>query len=205
MEEKVQQILQSLDPSSLRLDAGQFAAKLSMEERCGILAAYLSGVNRRILAVAFRINRRTVTHIYNPNSPHYNEVKKELFRMGKEEFVTRYFTESIAMRIKQAESDATAQKYAGMTDKEVSEHPVGLIKPSQRRKAHEGYHTIKPDWCAYSHRIQVAWVAGHFGDGWYYKDLDGSFPDTWMHSGEESTISSTAALKGAEENVMDKL
>ena len=205
MDEKVQAILDRLDPSSLREDAGRFAPKLNFDERCGILAAYLSGVSRRLLAAAFNINRRTVTHIYNKNSVHYKEVRKELERMGVDEFKRQYMTEIIANKLMEAEQNTRVRILVELDDKEESAWANKLMRPNPKRTKDMGYHTLHPEHCTYSHRVQIGWAAGHFGVGWYYRDLDGSFPDAWMHSGEESILTSTSALAGAKFEIQDKM
>lgn len=205
MDEKVKEILDSLDPSALRVDAGRFASKLTFNERCSVLAAFLYGVNRRVLSLAFGINRRTVTHIYNPNSPHYKATRQELERLGKDRFIERYLTEDVVKKIAEVKASRKMQVLIDLSDSEISQVDQGVLTPTKRRSSKAGFNNVKPEWCSYSHRVHIAWVVGHFGEGWYYQDLDGPFPDQWMHSGKESIVSSTAALKGAEENVVDKL
>ena len=205
MDNKIEEIIKSLDPSSLREDAGRFSAKLNFAERCSILAAYMSGVNRRLLSVAFGINRRTITHIYNAHSPHYKEVRAEAERLGREEFIRTYLTEDVAMKLKESERDKKAQILMGLNDKEESKLAHHLAKPSPRKNRDEGYHVLHPEHCQYSHRVHIMWADGYFGEGWYFKDLDGAFPTEWMHSGEDSILSSTTALSGAKIEVQDKI
>jgi hypothetical protein len=203
--DKVQEIIDSLDPASLRVDAGRFAPKLNHEERCQLLACYLKGVNRRLLAVAFGINRRTVTHIYNTNSPHYKDVRKELEMLGRDAFINKYLSEDVANRLKEAENNKRTQVLMQLNDKEEMQLANRLITPNPKRTKDAGLHVIHPDHCEYSHRVRIGWVNGFHGEGWYYKDLDGAFPEEWMHSGKESLLSSTTALAGAEVEVQDKV
>ena len=205
MDDKVQAIIDTLNPASLRLDAGRFAPKLNFEERCAVLAAYLAGVNRRLLAVAFRINRRTVTHIYNSRSIHYKDVRKELEKLGREEFIRTYLTEHVATMLKTIEQDEAAKIIINLNDKEASKLAHAVTTPNKRRNKDEGYHTLHPEHCEYSHRVQIAWTSGFHGEGWYYRDLDGAFPSEWMHSGRESIITSTTALTGADIEIQDRL
>jgi hypothetical protein len=163
------------------------------------------GVNRRLLAVTFGINRRTVTHIYNNNSPHYRDVRAEYDKLGKDAFVRRYLTEEVALKLKQTEQDKIAQIKMQLNDKEESKVAHKMAKPNPRRNRDEGFHLLQPDHCQYSHRIHVMWEDGYFGYGWYFKDLDGAFPDQWMHSGEDSILSSSTALAGAKNEVQDKI
>src|SRR5262245_4445022 len=55
----------------------RFAAKLTFDQRCQVLALHRLGVTREDLAMMFGINRRTVTHIYNPQSEHYKSVREK--------------------------------------------------------------------------------------------------------------------------------
>jgi hypothetical protein len=199
MNESSAKFFQSLNPSSLRADAGKFEAKLSFDERCAVLACLVNGVNRNLLAHAFGINRRTVTHIGNRHSPHYRSVRAELIGLGVEEFTDKYVTEDIQNRIAKAEGSIITK----LKDREAAEIDANIRTPSRMRNKHAGIKVIQPESCKHSHRVEISWALSHLGEGWYYRDLDGARPDEWMHAGPESILSSSAALKGAESEVTD--
>jgi len=199
MSESTAKFFQSLNPSSMRADAGKFEAKLTFAERCAVLACLVNGVNRNLLAHVFGINRRTVSHIGNPKSVHYKSVRDELIGLGKEEFTTKYITEDVQDRIAASENKLIVQ----IKDREAAEIDDNIRTPSRMRNKHRGTHVRIPEGGTYSHRIQIEWVVGFYGEGWYYKDFDGPFPEKWLHTGPESILSSTAALKGIEAELTD--
>lgn len=205
MSENLTTFFKTLNPSSLRADGGKFEAKLTFEQRCAILACYINGTNRRLLALAFGVNRRTVTHIYNKKSVHYRSVRAELEKLGKEEFTSRYVNEDIIKLIRDTEKAAGSAAILDANDTDVADQPVNIRVPTKMRSKDEGIHTIQPPQCSYSHRVEIAWVNSHLGEGWYFRDLDGSFPEEWMNSGPESILTSTTALRGAEQEVTDRV
>lgn len=193
------EFFQSLNPSLLRADAGKFEAKLTFAERCAVLACLISGVNRNMLAHVFGINRRTVTHIGNPKSIHYKSVRAELVGMGKEGFIDKYVTEDIRERIAASQNELIVK----MSDRAAAKVDTNLRTPSKMRNSDSGIRVLKPEQCQYSHRVEIGWVNGHLGEGWYYRDLDGPRPEDWFHCGPESILSSTAALREAEMTIFD--
>lgn len=193
----------SLDPHSVRVDSGRFASKLTFEERCSVLAAWAVGVNRRLLAVAFGIDRRTVSHVYNRQSPHYKDVRAEYDKLGKDKFIERYLTEDVRNKITKAEASPEAQAIVKMNDQEYSK--TQRRTPNKRSDKFVGVHVMKPIQCEYSHRVEVKWVDSHLGLGWYYQDYDGDFPNEWMHTGEDSILTSKACYFGAENDIGDKI
>ena len=64
----------------------KFGAKLDFTQRCEILALRHAGVTREVLADMYKVDRRTITHIYNPMSPHYKNVREQELRMGRDSF-----------------------------------------------------------------------------------------------------------------------
>jgi hypothetical protein len=207
MQKRVEELQEELRqfPHIMR-GGGRFDPKLNFQERCEILALYISGTNRRVLAAAYGLDRRTVAHIYNERSMHYKAVRAELFALGKEEFLNRYLTESAVERTKQVANDPRVT----LADTEERETSVKDSKPASRRNRDAGFHVVKPDHCAYSHRINIAWRdSSADGDGvilpegWWYKDLDGAFPDDWFYGDEVSLTSSTNTLRWCEENIVD--
>jgi hypothetical protein len=199
----VAELVKTLNPSSLRADAGKFEAKLTFAERCAVLGCHKLGVNRRLLALSFGVNRRTVTHIYNPKSPHYRSVRNEYNSMGHDDFIEKYVTDDIYKKLKETEAKAENQAILNADDSEASVIDTNLREPSKMRTRDEGFHTIQPEHCKYSHRIEVRWVNSYLGEGWYFRDMDGPNPNEWMNNGPESILSSTAALRGAESEVID--
>jgi len=190
----------SLLPESAfnRPQSTKFAAKMSFEERCAVLALVASNVNRVIVSEAMGVDRRTVGHIVNPASSHYRNVRQEMSRMGRDEFVAKYITEEVAKRVSE------------VANKTIPEAEKG---PSERARGKAGVHTVHPAQCGYSHRLEIKfWRVGdkptHGQEitekGWYYRDLDSKDDaDTWFHNGEESLQTSSAALTFAESNLMD--
>lgn len=169
-------------------DAADFAPKLSNEERCAVLALHMLGVRPAALALAFSLNRRTVTHIANSTSKHYRPTRAERKKLGDEAFIAKYATEEMRKRVA-----------------DVANRPeLRDAKPmaSERRKA--GIHVVKPDQCSYSHRLEIKYRADADPCGWYYRDMDSkSSPDEWFHNGESSLASSQNCLALAEANLTD--
>jgi hypothetical protein len=188
---------------------GRFEAKLTFEQRCSVLALYMSGIHRRVLALAFGIDRRTVAHIYNNNSVHYKKVRQELNEMGRETFLRRYLTEEASKKV------AAVANHPDVTlsDDQLREVPSKATVPNRKRNRKEGVNVIKPEQCEYSHRVVIAWrdevtepdIGVVSAAGWWYQDLDGNDPEAWLHSGPESLVSSQNALLGATTEIMDKL
>lgn len=169
-------------------DRGKFQAKLNFTERCTVLALAKSGVSRAVIAEAFSIDRRTVTHICNDNSVHYRDIRSRLRDLGIDEFVKQHISEADATRI-----GAAVQRIRAAT-------PTPRPVASPRATGSSGIHTVKPPQCDYSHRLEIAWR----DTGWYYRDLDSkSDPDAWLHNGPESMMTSSACLKAAEDNLTD--
>jgi hypothetical protein len=176
--------------------AGKFSSKLGFDQRCEVLALHRTGVGRSVLAEAYGLDRRTVTHIYNPNSPHYRAVREEEERLGKEEFLKKYITENAVSKLRKV------MKTEGQV---IPTQPHG---PPGKRTAtkYAGVHEVKNENTVFPHRIQVAWREGDLdnaGPGWYYRDADGAHPEAWLHNGGESRMSSLACLEAVQENLVD--
>jgi hypothetical protein len=199
MSKSASEFFQSLNPMLMRPDAGKFAAKLSHSERCAVLACLINGVSHRVLAQAFGINRRTVSHIGNRDSIHYKSVRDELIGLGKEAFTDKYITEDIQNRVDEAGHSAIVR----MTNDAAARQDANIRTPTKMRNKHRGTHVLTPEQCKYSHRVEIGWVNGFLGEGWYYRDLDGPEPEKWFHCGPESILSSTAALREAEMAIFD--
>lgn len=169
-------------------NTGQFEPKLTDAERCAVLAAYHAGVKAEALALAYGLNRRTVGHITNPYSKHYRATRKEMDKLGREAFIGQYFTADVR------------KKLIG-----VAKRPELATKRAQanaNRKA--GIHVVKPDQCAYSHRLEVRYFDDREPRGWYVRDLDSKTdPELYYHNGQDSLASSQNALALAEANLTD--
>jgi len=170
---------------------GKYDHKLDFDQRCEILALYRTGVPRTVLAEAYGLDRRTVTHIYNPRSVHYRNVRAEEEKLGKEQFQKQYITQNAHDKLKKA-----------MTNFQ----PVSEFRPMRNATKYKGVHTVENDGTTKPHRIIIGWrEAGidNVGAGWYYQDRDGQVPEQWLHNGEESRMTSKACLEGAKEAVFD--
>lgn len=173
---------------------GKFAPKLNDEERCAILALVKSGVRRERIAAAYGLDRRTVGHIANPQSPRYKEIRNKYKAMGHDDFVKEFLTEEVALKIAALPED--------------EKHPAPKTgAPSARANRLAGIHKVKPEQCEYEHRIEIKYfIAGdhHPLEGWYYRDLDSKTnPEQWFHNGPESMKSSHACYDAAVENLLD--
>lgn len=185
----------SADKFAKKPEQGKFAPKLEPEERCAVLALIQSGVDAGVVAVAFGIDRRTVGHIKNTASIHYKETRKELSRLGAVEFAKTYITPEVVERVAKAQKPDDPPV---LTSKTVD----GV--PNPRSKAMAGIHVIKPEQCAHSHRIEIAYHDDLDGiTGWMYRDLDSRYPDAWLHNGDESRLTSQNCKRMAEANITD--
>src|SRR4051812_40118656 len=149
----------------LRSEASRFAPKLSFQRRCEILALYKRGIPRETLARLYGVDRRTVTHIYNPLSPHYKNVRDHYVGLGEEQFFNTYLTEEVMNR-------------ALIFHNENTEAPAN----SKHAKQKAGLHYIRGHNCEHNHRVKIEWRNSDAiieTAGWYYCDLDGDFPDKW--------------------------
>lgn len=187
MSKTPEEILASI-PSAAFTQQSRFAPKLDFAQRCEVLAFYRSGISRVILAKAYNIDRRTVTHMANPNSPHYHDIRREWERLGPDEFKKRYITEEGGQRVSALIVNGKA--------------PVG---PSPQANKYRGINMVKTDLCKFAHRVEVEFFPdGHHGPGWYYRDLDDSqSPDDWFYSGDESLMTSKTCLEAAKEMIAD--
>lgn len=170
---------------------GKFAPKLTQEERCAILALVKSGVKRDTIAAAYDLDRRTVGHIVNPQSPRYKEIRNRYRATGHDEFIAEHLTEEVALKIASVASDNSPAEKGNA--------------PSPRANRLAGTHTVKPEQCSYPHRIEIKYRPdGEFGPGWYYRDLDSKeHPDDWFHNGDDSRKTSHACYDEAVANLMD--
>ena len=188
MSKTVDEIMSDLPEGAFRSE-GKFVPKLTFAERCEVLAFYRKGVSRIMLATAFGVDRRTVTHIYTKTSPHYKNVREEEERLGRERFVQTYITESGAQKIAAVQSQIKEER-----------DPLLSVKAANK---HRGLNLVKTDFTEHEHRIIIEWWDGVLGEGWYFKDLDGFHPDEMLHNGPESIRTSQECLRAVKENLVD--
>lgn len=170
----------------------KFSAKLDFDQRCEILALHRAGVSRVALAEAYGLDRRTITHIYNPKSTHYRNVREELVKLGPEEFQKRYITDNALTKLKNIS---------------ISERSRGDGPMAQRNATRfKGVHAVTNDAVSRAHRIVVQWhekgIDG-LAPGWYYQDMDGDDPNAWRHNGDTSRLTSKACLDAVRENLVE--
>lgn len=159
-----------LPAETLHLGDNRFAAKLSFDERCQMLALKLSNMSIGAIAVAFGVNRRTVTHVYQPHSPRYQNVRKQLETMGRDAFLTRYIDEDLINRVKAAAETPEAQ----MSGNKYEQKESHSTTPNPRATKAAGISVHKGEGHGFTHRIEVVWVDNKedYPDGWYAKLLD---------------------------------
>jgi hypothetical protein len=172
----------------------KFEAKLTFARRCEILALHRMGCTREALAELYGVDRRTITHIHNPKSPRYKNVREEELRLGKENFLKEYLDTDM---LNAAASKITTK----ITAKEENN------KKSNRMA---GVHTMRNEFCDYDHRVIIKWMEANTAQnilvsGWYYQDLDSEWPDDWFHGNDESLRTSQGCFNHAKMDISDKL
>lgn len=174
------------------VDKNKFAPKMTNSQRCEVLALHHKGFRREVLAKMYKVDRRTITHIYTPHSPHYKNIRNERTGIGPEEFDNKYLTDDIVN---------TALSFSYEIRKAEGTN-------NQFANAKRGIHVIQGRNCTYAHRVTISWREAN-GDisvsGWYYQDLDGDFPDTWFSVDEESMKTSMACYSAMLGDITDKL
>lgn len=172
-------------------NAGKFAPKLSFTQRCEVLALFRCRCSRELLSKLYSVDRRTITHIYNPKSPHYKNVREEELRLGRDNFIKEYAT-----------ADVTAAAYNLATATKGEENNKNANKK-------RGIHELQNDMCKNPHRVMIQWVTPEETEvkiaGWYYKDLDSEWPDDWFHGDAESLRTSQACYAHAIKDISDPL
>ena len=170
----------------------EFAPKLVEDERMAILACIEYGIMRDVVAKAFGINRRTVSHIANSGSTRYREVRRRRDEMGKDAFVKHYLTESVAQKIR---LNTPERKPEAGDEKHMT--------PSVHSNSKAGIQVVKNDMLKGPHRVEIAFFGTKEPKGWYYRDIDGPEHDQWFHNGEDSLRTSQACLKMVELNLTE--
>ncbi len=171
----------------VKANQGKFQSKLDFADRCSVLAFVKAGVQRNLIAKTFAVDRRTVSHIVNPASPHYKDVRKKYEELGPEQFKLEYITEAWSLKVAESASlpaPASAPVPTG-----------GQRAPNARAARFKGVHVINGT------RVEIGYVPDSDDFGWRYRELDGSHPETWLHNGEESRMTSQACYKALEENL----
>lgn len=174
---------------------GKFNAKLTEAERFSALAAVLTGIKKDVVAAAFGIDRRTISHMTNPTSKHYKSTREKVQQMGNKAFIEKYFDEKTLLRI---------QKAALPDARTDGTEPVA--GPNPRAKAKAGINVIKPEQCAYNHRVMVQFRKEEPDvlPGWWYKDMDGPNPEEWCRGDDASMITSQSCLAAASSEIYDR-
>ena len=197
---------QKINPSVFRQFNSKFEAKLTFDERCSILALHLRGTSTAMLAAAFGVNRRTVTHVITPGGPRYRNVREQLQLMGPEEFTTQYINEAAMMRINAAANSTEVAEKADEYRSHTLAERGGVASP--RATGSAGITTIKLPHHEFAHRIEVSWLEADTAEdddgpfqhpaGWYWRDLDADKPERWNGDPEQQThLTSAKALQHA--------
>jgi len=168
--------------------ANKFSPKLSLTKHCEILALYRMGYNADLLAKAYGVDRKTVTHMYNPQSPKYKGVKGQEKIMGTDGLIRVYVTDVVLAHIKNFET------------------PVEELSNKYANKK-EGVHLVQGINCTFKHRLEIRWCEPDEVEvkGWYYKDMDGDFPEAWIRGDDDSMKNSQACLNFALKDISDPL
>ena len=174
-----------------RCIANKFARKLDFSQMCEVLALHRMGYNNELLSKVYGVNRRTVTHMYNPRSKHYRSVREAEKEVGQLNF---------------AETYATPEAVAAM---EAAKATVNGEVNNKLANGKAGIHMLRGPMCDYDHRVEIKWVEGGTHNvkdsGWYYRDFDSEWPEDFFHCGPESMKSSQACYTAAIIDISDKL
>lgn len=188
-----------IPPNLLATDDGKFKPKLDVLNRYRALAAVRSGIKKEIVAAAFGIDRRTISHMTNPQSKHYKSTREKELSMGTKAFVQEYFDEWTLQKI--LLTDLSKIQPSGSVSQDD-----GTPKPNPRAKSKAGINVVKPEQCKYNHRVDVKFFEagkGQHQEGWWYRDMDGPNPDEWCRGDDGSLMTSQDCLRAAEESIYD--
>lgn len=194
-----------MDPLSLlpehafSKNSNRFAAKLTEDQRCSILALARHGVKRELIAQAFGIDSRTVAHISNDHSAKYKHVRATYQQLGHDEFTARYLTEDVARMVAEVAPEPPPERAnPGMPSLDGVSKRANRLAGIQIVAAMEGMRK-------YPHEVEIAFRSGvdDMPDGWYYRDMTGDDPEGWYHNGEASLRTSSACYQALTENLMD--
>lgn len=180
--------LAALGGAESRYSVTKFSPQLSFTQRCEILGLHRLGYHAEVLAKAYKVDRRTVTHICNSRSTRYKNVREQEKAIGRD-FVSKYVTPEIRAHVE--------------TFREVQQGN----NPAASGMA--GIQTVQGKFCEYKHRVVIGWCEPSQHDvevaGWYYKDLDGDMPEHWFQSGPESMKNSKACYEAMIDQITDKM
>ena len=88
-----------INKNALRNEDSDYSAKLTNEERLGIIALYRAGVKLHILAAAFNVNRRTVSKMVKNSASAYQTDKKEANKYTQEQLYALYVTDEMVVKV----------------------------------------------------------------------------------------------------------
>lgn len=179
--------LAALGGAASKYGANKFSPKLNMTKHCEILALYRMGYNADLLAKAYNIDRKTVTHMYNPQSNKYKGVKKQEKEMGTDSLIRVYVTDEVRLRVDSFRAHV----------QEVGNNKSANLK--------SGVHVVQGQKCEFKHRVEIAWRDDMEVAGWYYKDMDGDFPNDWIRGDDESMKNSQACYNSMLKEIDDPL
>jgi hypothetical protein len=181
--------LGALRGATVRSGISKFERKLTFKQQCEILALKRLGHTNEFLGAMYGIDRRTVTHMYNPTSNHYKAVREEEKRLGADRFLELYWNEELVAKLIAAEAVISNSSNN---------------KSANRKK---GLHIVQNDWCKSTHRVYIDWREPPDVQeaGWYYRDLDSDFPDDWLYPAgvPEAKLNSQACYDGMLEDITD--
>lgn len=181
---------------------GRFVPKLGFAERCSVLAYYKTGVQRGTLAVAFGVNRSTISHICSPYSKHYKSVRQHFTDLGPEEFLRLFTNPDLDARVAAAKTTAEAQESAAEHKKR------GPNDPNRGAKGAAGTVRIRTALVTDGDHVLtcvVGWhdepgaepmVTGHARRAGWYVTVSGNddWPDTY--GSDADRLTSKRALDG---------
>lgn len=174
----------------------KYVPKLNFAQRCAALAAVKYGLNKRVVAAAFGINRGTLGHIIRPESPHYRDVRKEYFDLGHDRFIKQYLTPDVMELLDRAAADPDVQ----LSYDQVKAARAGSGRPNPKADKYKGrYKHIDP--FGDTSLIEIAWVEDPGNDpdlqetnrpaGWYIKAEGKSWRPGWFGPAGSCTTSKT--------------
>lgn len=183
--------------------SSEFKPKLTYADRCAVLALINKNVSVRVIAAAFDINRRTVTHLRN-GFRGYKKMHDECSSMGKEAFEKKYLTEDHIARINATADDPALEQSYSDYDSTSGDRTQA---PSRRSSGMAGINFLKHPSDEISHRIEIAWLEANTAEdasgpfehpaGWYWRDLD-SYDKYWNGNPDENShVSSQKAFNHA--------
>lgn len=179
----------------MQLGESKFASKLTVHERCQVLALRKAGMSKGAIAITFGIDRRTVTHICNATGTRYRNVRDQAQSMGDSAFITKYVDDELMQRVKAAAETPEAKASDEKDAKKPGGSKLNVVNPRANGKAGVSMH--KGAGHAFTHRVDVKWIEGKdgFPDGWYTDLLDTpEAGDPIGNPDEHSHITSLSAL-----------